>query len=169
MGVNCPLRTIFGLFVIMMQFQAALIFCFQTVWCLHDCSQQFSAGWDMLPIKTTQDHVSDSYLYLSGNWVFPCSSFGKESACNAGELGSIAGSGRSCGEGNGNPLQYSCLQNPIEQKNLAGYGVARVEHDLATQLLLQGTGSSVTLLYGLPVLPVSQPNEDSLFLPLHIP
>ena len=42
----------------------------------------------------------------------PCSSVGKESACNAGDLGSIPGSGRSPGEGNGNPLQYSCLENP---------------------------------------------------------
>ena len=38
---------------------------------------------------------------------------GKESACNVGDLGSIPGSGRSPGEGNGNPLQYSCLENPM--------------------------------------------------------
>ena len=38
---------------------------------------------------------------------------GKASACNAGELGSIPGSGSSPGEGNGNPLQYSCLENPM--------------------------------------------------------
>ena len=38
----------------------------------------------------------------------------KASACNAGDLGSIPGSGRSPGEGNGNPLQYSCLENPEE-------------------------------------------------------
>ena len=38
---------------------------------------------------------------------------GKVSACNAGDLGSIPGSGRSPGEGNGNPLQYSCLENPM--------------------------------------------------------
>ena len=37
----------------------------------------------------------------------------KASACNAGDLGSIPGSGRSPGEGNGNPLQYSCLENPM--------------------------------------------------------
>ena len=43
---------------------------------------------------------------------FPCGSDGKESACNAGDPGSILGSGRSPGEGNGNPLQYSCLENP---------------------------------------------------------
>ena len=44
---------------------------------------------------------------------FPGGSDGKASACNAGDLGSIPGSGRSPGEGNGNPLQYSCLENPI--------------------------------------------------------
>ena len=44
----------------------------------------------------------------------PCSSDGKESACSAGDLGLIPGSGRSSGEGNGNPLQYSCLENPMD-------------------------------------------------------
>ena len=48
-------------------------------------------------------------------WGFPCSSVGKESACNAGDLGSIPGLGRSPGEGNGNPLQYSYLENPMER------------------------------------------------------
>ena len=42
-------------------------------------------------------------------WGFPGSSDGKKSACNAGDPGLIPGSGRSPGEGNGNPLQYSCL------------------------------------------------------------
>ena len=40
---------------------------------------------------------------------------GKESACNAGDMGSIPGSGRSPGEENGNPLQYSCLENPMDR------------------------------------------------------
>ena len=39
---------------------------------------------------------------------------GKASACNVGDLGSIPGLGRSPGEGNGNPLQYSCLENPMD-------------------------------------------------------
>ena len=43
----------------------------------------------------------------------PGGSDGKESACNAGNLGSIPGLGRIPGEGNGNPLQYSCLENPM--------------------------------------------------------
>ena len=45
---------------------------------------------------------------------FPGGSDSKESACNAGDLGSIPGLGRSPGEGNGNPLWYSCLENSIE-------------------------------------------------------
>ena len=44
----------------------------------------------------------------------PCGSAGKESACNAGDLGSITGLGRSPGEGNSYPLQYSGLENPME-------------------------------------------------------
>jgi len=48
-------------------------------------------------------------------------SAGKESACNAGDLGLIPGLGRSPGGGHGNPLQYSCLENPHGQKTLAGY------------------------------------------------
>ena len=45
---------------------------------------------------------------------FPGGSDGKASVYNAGDLGSIPGSGRSPGEGNGNPLQYSCLENPMD-------------------------------------------------------
>ena len=46
---------------------------------------------------------------------FPGSLDGKESACNAGDLGLIPGLGRSPGEGNGNPFQYSCLENPMDR------------------------------------------------------
>ena len=46
---------------------------------------------------------------------FPCSLLGKESACSAGDLGSIPGLGRSSGEGNGNPLQYPCLENFMDR------------------------------------------------------
>ena len=47
---------------------------------------------------------------------FPGDSDGKESACNAGDLGSIPGAGRSPGERNGNPLQYSCLENSMDRE-----------------------------------------------------
>ena len=45
---------------------------------------------------------------------FPGGSDSKASACNVGDLGSIPGSGRSLGERNGNPLQYSCLENSMD-------------------------------------------------------
>ena len=47
-------------------------------------------------------------------WTSLVAQDGKASAYNAGDLGSIPGSGRSPGEGNGNPLQYSCLENPMD-------------------------------------------------------
>ena len=64
------------------------------------------------------------------NWLS-----GKESACNVGDMGLIPGLGRSPGEGNGNPLQYSCLENPMDRGAwwVIVYGVARVGHDLATK------------------------------------
>ena len=46
---------------------------------------------------------------------FPSGSDSKASACNAGDLGSVPQLGRSPGEGNGNPLQYSCLENPMDR------------------------------------------------------
>ena len=52
---------------------------------------------------------------------FPCGSANKGSACNAGDLSSTPGLGRSSGVGHGNPLQYSCLENPYGQRSLAGY------------------------------------------------
>ena len=58
---------------------------------------------------------------------FPGGSDGKASAYNAGELGSIPGLGRFPGEGNGNPLQYSCLENPTDRGawQTTVYGVAK--------------------------------------------
>ena len=50
-------------------------------------------------------------------WDFPGGSDSKESACNAGDMSLIPGSGRSPGEGNGNPLQYSYLENSMDRGN----------------------------------------------------
>ena len=60
-------------------------------------------------------------IMLTSGLGFPCGSDGKESACNAGDLGSIPGLGRSLGGGQGNPLQCSCLEIPHGQRRLAGY------------------------------------------------
>ena len=66
---------------------------------------------------------------------FPRSSVGKESACNAGDLDSIPALGRSPREGNGNPLQYPCLENPMDRGawRATVLRVARVRHDLANK------------------------------------
>ena len=68
---------------------------------------------------------------------FPCSSVGKESACNAGDPGLIPGLGRFSGEGNGNPLKNSCLENPMDRGawQATVHGVARVRHDLSDETI----------------------------------
>ena len=59
---------------------------------------------------------SNAYLGLTSFTMgFPGGSDGKASACDAGDLGLIPGSGRSPREGNGNPLQHSCLENPMDR------------------------------------------------------
>ena len=60
-------------------------------------------------------------------------SVGKAYACNEGDLGSIPGSGSSPRKGNGNPLQYSCLENPMDKGawQATRHGITRVRHDLA--------------------------------------
>ena len=60
--------------------------------------------------------VSLSCSYFSLEESFPSGPDGKDSSCKAGDWGSIPGSGRSPGEGNGNPLQYSCLENPTDRE-----------------------------------------------------
>ena len=55
------------------------------------------------------------FTIVFGSNFFPSGSDDKESACNAGDLGSIPGLGRSPGEENGNPLQYSCQENPMDR------------------------------------------------------
>ena len=59
-----------------------------------------------------KERCGDESSLCSG---FPGGSVSKESACNVGDPGSIPGSGRSSGGGHGNPLQYSCLENPRDR------------------------------------------------------
>ena len=79
---------------------------------------------------------------------FPGGSEVKASASNAGDLGSIPGSGRSPGEGNGNPLQYSCLENPMDG------GACRLVHGVAkSQTRLSDfttTTTNVTCIFLVP-------------------
>ena len=76
--------------------------------------------------------VREKFIYFSWTYFrlglyFPCSSVFKESAYNVGDLGSIPGSGRSPGEGNGNSVQYCCLESPMDRGAwwAAVYGVAQ--------------------------------------------
>ena len=70
---------------------------------------------------------------FSGAEGFPGDSDGGESACNAGDAGLIPGSGRSPGEGNGNLLQYSCLENPMDRRAQQApvHGVAKSQTRLS--------------------------------------
>ena len=64
---------------------------------------------------------------------FPGGSDGKASACNAEDPGSIPGSGKIPGEGNGNPLQYPCLENPMDEEpgRLQSTGVTKIRTRLS--------------------------------------
>ena len=74
-------------------------------------------------ISHTRDHLAAHYSYLIAFvwisliiiWGFPGSSVVKNPPANVGNAGSIPGLGRAPGEGNGNPLQYSCLENPMDR------------------------------------------------------
>ena len=100
--------------------------------------QRTLLGRSCASIQASADAVSSAYNTLSGpapstgrmllitlknffvlQFAFfggsPCGSDSKESACNTGNLGSILGSGRLPGEGNGHPLQYPCLGNPTDR------------------------------------------------------
>ena len=95
--------------------------------------------------NSARDHVKNAAFWphphrpcYSGFRVKPRdlhSSVSKSSACNAEDLGLIPGSGRSPGEGNGNPLQYSCLEKLMDRGawQTIVSGVTRVGHDLATK------------------------------------
>ena len=79
---------------------------------------------------------------------FPGGSDGKESASNVGDLGLIPGLGRSLGEGNGYPLQRSCLENPHRQRNLVSYSQwGRKESDTTEQLSLFKNTSTPTSVF----------------------
>ena len=72
------------------------------------------SSMEIYTLPRVKQIASENLLYDSGSSGFPGGSEVKASAWNAGDPGLIPGSGRSPGEGNGNPLQYSCLENPME-------------------------------------------------------
>ena len=73
------------------------------------------------------------FTFFSGTESFPGDSDGEEPACNTGDTGLIPGSGRSPGEGNGNLLQYSCLENLMDRRAWQApvHGVAKSQTRLS--------------------------------------
>ena len=121
-------------------------------------------------------------LSLCHSLGFPCSSVGKDSDCSTEDPGSIPVSGRSPGEGNGNPLQYSCLENPMDRGawQATVHGIPRVGQDLATKPpqchSLQNIYFSNPLVWNLTLrneitapspfpAPTSEPLSHAYFLP----
>ena len=78
-----------------------------------------------------------NWIYIMGG--FPGGSDGKESSCNAGDPGSIPGSGRSSGEGNGYSLQYSCLENSMDwvEIDIEVLTPTAFEHEIRTYLEIE--------------------------------
>ena len=90
---------------------------------LLSCVQLFATPWTAACQASLSFTISRSLHKLMSigsvmpsNHLFPCGSDGKEFACNAGDPGLIPRSGRSPGEGNGNLLQYSCLENSMDRR-----------------------------------------------------
>ena len=92
-----------------------------SVWCTHTHTQgKLTEGKHKEVARNKNEIMIQSYYLSSMEWMegFPGGSVGKELACNAGDagdLGSILGSGRSPGGGHSNPLQDSCLENPMDR------------------------------------------------------
>ena len=93
-------------------------------------------SWSYVGFSDT-DTVLYIFISLSVglSWGFTCGSVVKNPPANAGDTGSIPGSGRYPREGNGSPLQYSCLENPMDRGpwRVAFMRSQRVGHDLATK------------------------------------
>ena len=138
---------------------------------------QIHLSFSFLPLSFFVSFSQLLFLWQS----FPGCSLIKNLACNAWDAGSIPGSGRSPGEGNGNPLQYCCLENPMNQKTeepdgLQSMGWQWVRYDLAlnsnnkfSQDLPQLSFpffSRVTefLSWGLSICPVSKLEEKLILI-----
>ena len=99
-------------------------------------------------------------LSITYSRSFPCGSAGKESACNAGDLGSIPGLGASPGEGKGYPLQYSGLENPMDY---TVHGVAKSQTWLSDfHFHVHWVGDAIQ-----PSPPLSSPSPPAFNLSQH--
>ena len=101
-------------------------------------------GWGALSFMSPEPKLAMKSLHSEG---FPGGSDGKESACSAGDLGSVPGLGRSPGGGHGNSLQYSCLENLHVQRSLVGYSPRGCKELDTTEQLSMATHSLYTIVY----------------------
>ena len=88
--------------------------------CLHTYYIFFRTVWNTMPLYMCHwvFPKNKNFFFINHSMIikgFPGDSDGEESTCNAGDLGSLPGLGRSPGGGHGNPLQYSCLENPMDR------------------------------------------------------
>ena len=97
----------------------------------HQAETELNLGQQILLLLTIVQWLSEIGFEFSG---FHGGSDGKETACNIGDPGLIPKLGRCPGEGNGNPLQYSCLENPMDRGAwwATVHRVLRVGHDWVT-------------------------------------
>ena len=103
------------------------------------CPSPFSLSVALQAAFHASGEAGHTLIHLRG-------SAGKESACNAGDLGSIPELGRSPGGGHGKPPQYSCLENPHGQRSLAGYSPwGRKESDTTERVSTQAEGTALSL------------------------
>ena len=113
------------------------------MWCLgddHDLGVHLVCGFrlkeDSFICYISQNQGYDLIWWFQG---FPHGSDGKESTCNSGDLGLVPGLGRSSGEGSGYPLQYACLENPMDRGSMAGYSPWGHKSDTTERLSLHFT------------------------------
>ena len=129
-------------FIVMMLRHHCFLFCFYALLCKtqkkHRLAKIVCLNSKYMEIGETLWYLDFVGLWVASNpdvtycyWVFPCSSISKESVCNAGDVGLNPGLRRSPGEGSGNALQYSCLENPMDRGAWQAIvlGVAGVRHD----------------------------------------
>ena len=130
MDCSLPGSSVHGIFQARVLEWGAIAFSIEKLVVTNGKSSKMEVGNE--EVQSTIHKINMLQGYIVG---FPHSSVGKESACSAGDLGSISGSGRSPGEGNGNPLQHSCLENPMDRGawQATVHGVTRVRHDLVTK------------------------------------
>ena len=124
--------------------------------------QRSLAGYSPWGCKESDTTERLHFLSLSRSIQgFPGGSEGNESACNAGDVGFIPGLRRSPGGWHGNPLQYSCLENPQGQRSLVGYGPWgwRVRHDWATFTYNLGASAGLNPIRRYSVIRSGDPHE----------